>query len=139
MAKNTGPYFEFVLNKDGARVEYTFLPGNVSKKVFEGTRDALTQAFRSQYGVSTSDYLRETELDNGTKTISIYQTKVIVALKAILGGNAFRDFKIKFTGVNKNGDPETVVLNNTVEANQATKLIPYFNKNNNDLTTRRAK
>ena len=32
-----------------------------------------------------------------------------------------------------------MVINNSVEAQNATKLIPYFNKNNNDLTTRRAK
>lgn len=139
MAKNTGPYFEFVINKDGAKIEFTFLPGNVSKKVFEGTRDALVSAFNSQYGVNTGDYISDKTLDDGTKSIAIYQTKVLTALKAILGGSAFKDFKIKITGLDKEGNPQTLIVNNPVEANQATEVIPYFNKNNNDLTTRRAK
>ena len=138
MAKNTGPCFEFVYNKEGARVEYVFLPGNVSKQIFEGTKSVIADAYKKRFGES-SDYIREVELENGKKTIAIFQTKVLSVVKAILEIPAFRDFKIKFTGVNKNGEEESMVINNSVEAQNATKLIPYFNKNNNDLTTRRAK
>jgi len=139
MTKTTGPYFEFVAVKDGAKIEFTFLPGNVSRKIFEGTRDALHSAFKNSYGVSVTDYVRETSLEDGTKTIAVYQTKVLTAIRAILEGAPFRDFKVKVTGVNKEGQTESMLVNNPVDANRAKALIPYFNKNNNDLTTRRAK
>ena len=139
MTKTTGPYFEFVAVKDGAKIDFTFLPGNVSKKIFEGTKDALYSAFKNSYAISVSDYVREITLEDGTKTISVYQTKVLTAIKAILEGAPFRDFKVKVTGFNKDGEVDSIIVNNTVDANRAKALIPYFNKNNNDLTTKRAK
>ena len=138
MAKNMGPYFEFVYNKEGARIEYIFLPGNVSKQIFENTKTVIYTTYTKMFG-ENSDYIRHIESEDGKKTIAIYQTKVLGVVKAILEIPAFRDFKVKFSGVNKNGEIESMLINNTVEAQQATRLIPYFNKNNNTLTTRRSK
>ena len=139
MAKNTGPYFEFVYNKEGARIEYAFLPGNVSKQIFETTRDALYSAFKNSYGVSVNDYVRQTFLEDGTKTIAFYQTKVLTAMKIILEATLFRDFKVKLTGIDPEGKVESMLINTPLELKDAKRLIPYTNKNNNDLTTRRAK
>jgi hypothetical protein len=139
MSKNTGPYFEFMMNKDGARVEFVFLPGNVSKKVFEDTAVALTSAFDNQYGISSKDYIRQVNLEDGTPSIAIYQSKILPVLKVILGGRAFSDFKLKITGIDKDGNEKTKIINNPVEAKEAAEVIPYFNKRNNDMTTRRSK
>ena len=139
MAKNSGPCFEFVINKDGARIEFDFLPGNVSRQVFDDTKNALLAAFENQYGISSSDYVRKVTLEDGTPSIAIYHSKIIAVLKTILGGKAFSDFKLKVTGVDKDGNEKVKIINNPVEANEAKEVVPYYNKNNNDLTTRRTK
>lgn len=139
MAKNSGPCFEFVMNKDGAKIDFIFLPGNVSRQIFDDTKNALIGAFENQYGVSSKDYIKRVELKDGTPSIAIYHSKVVAVLKTILGGRAFTDFKIKITGIDKNGNEMTKVVNNPVDANLAKEVIPYYNKNNNDMTTKRSK
>jgi hypothetical protein len=139
MAKNSGPYFEFIMKQDGANIKFVFLPGNVAKKIFDDTKGALVQAFKRSFDISVNDYLREVVLEDGTETIEIDQSRIPGVLRAILEGSAFRDFKIKITGMDKDGNEKTKLINNSVEVNQATEVIPYYNKNNNDLTTKRRK
>jgi hypothetical protein len=99
----------------------------------------LIGAFENQYGVSSSDYIRKITLEDGTPSIAVYHSKVIAVLKAILSGRAFSDFKLKITGVDKDGNEKTKTISTPVEANEAKEVVPYYNKNNNDLATRRNK
>lgn len=140
MSRNTGPCFEFIINKDGARIEFAFLPGNVANHIYEDTQIALKVAFKSQYGISASDFVRDITLEDGTNAIAIYQTKVLSVLKLILESDAFKNYKIKITGVDKEGNEMTKILTTPVEGiKEAAEVIPYFNKKNNDLTTARRK
>ena len=140
MSRNTGPCFEFVMHKDGARIEFAFLPGNVAKHIYEDTQIALKGAFKGQYGISASDFIRDITLEDGSNVIAIYQTKILSVLKLILESDAFKNYKIKITGVDKEGHEMIKLLNTPVEAiKEAAEVVPYFNKKNNDLTTTRRK
>lgn len=140
MAKNIGPCFEFVINRDNAKIEFAFLPGNISKSIFEEIKNEIVGAFKARYGVSSSDYVRNITLEDGTPSIAIYQSKVIPVLVIILEIKLFTNFKIKFTGVDKDGVEKTKIFNTSTEAKEgASELIPYFNKRNNELTTHRRK
>jgi hypothetical protein len=139
MAKSKGPYFEFVLQKNGASYEFLFLPGNSGNDLFNETVEALISAFDMRYKNSAGDYLRKVELDDNTPSVAVYQTKAVSVFQLILGTRAFRDFKIKVRGLNKDGELKEKIIENPVQAQEAKELIPYFNKNNNDLTTKRRK
>lgn len=136
MAISKGPCFEFVINKNGAVNEFTFLPGNVSKQVFSLVKDKLLWIFKNQYGISSSDYIREVPLADGTPSVAIDEKKLVGVLKILLNDGKF---KVKVTGTDRNGELKTKHLNYPLEANDSKELIPYYNKNNNDLTTRRSK
>ena len=139
MTKNRGPYFEFMVDKDGAKVEFIFLPGNVAPNIFETTKNTLHGAFKKHYLMNASDYVREVNLDDGLNTVAFYQTKILTVILMILESAAFRDFKVKLTGLNNQGERETLWLDTPEEVKEYAKgVIPYFNKNDgNDLTTRR--
>lgn len=139
MAKSKGPYFEFNLQRNGGSIEFVFSPGNSSKQVFTETKNALLGLFKDQYGVSSKDFIREVTLEDGTPSVAIYQTKVLPVFRVILSTRAFSDFKIRVTGLDRNGEVKEKILTNTVQAQDAKEIIPYFNKNNNDLTTKRRK
>jgi hypothetical protein len=139
MAKSKGPYFEFFLQRNGGSIEFLFAPGNSSRQVFNETKDALISIFHDQYGVSSKDFIREVELPDGTPSVAIYQSKVLPVFRVILGTRAFSDFKIRVKGLDRNGVEKEKILVNPVQAQEAKEIIPYFNKNNNDLTTKRRK
>ena len=139
MAKSKGPYFEFFLQRDGAKIEFLFSPGNSSKQVFNETKNALIALFDEQYGVNGKDFVREVTLEDGTPSIAIYQSKVLPVFRVILGTRAFSDFKIRVKGLDRNGEEKEKILVNPVQAQEAKEIIPYFNKNNNDMTTKRRK
>ena len=147
MAKSKGPYFEFYLQRHDDSIEFVFAPGNSSKQVFNETKDALIGLFKQEYGESSitkedspmKGLVRRITLEDGTPSIAIYQTKVVSVFRAILGTRAFSDFKIKVTGLDRDGVVKEKILTNPVQAQEAREIIPYFNKNNNDLTTKRRK
>lgn len=140
MAKNIGPCFDFVISKEGARVDFILLPGNVAKKIFEDTRDTYIDIFQKMYGQNTSnqdksDYIKKISLEDGTETIAIRQDKVLGVVCAILGSK----FKVRFTGVTNTGEQETIILNSPLETKLAAKYVPYYNKSNNDITSRKGR
>ena len=137
MSKMIGPCFDFVINKDGAKIEFVFLPGNASRQKFAEAQTIILGAFKNQYGISATDYLRKVQAEDGSNTIAIYQTKVLPTLQLILGSRLFGNFKIKVTGVDKDGNEKVKIVSNPVEAKEAAEVIPYFNKRNNDMTTKR--
>lgn len=154
MAKSKGPYFEFYLQNYEGSYEFVFAPGNSSKHVFEETRKAIIGIFRKEFGEHSvieekNDYeknnstqrgfLRKITLEDGTPSVAIYQLKALQVFQLILGARAFRDFKIKVTGIDKDGTVKEKILINSVQALEAKEVIPYYNKNNNDITTRRRK
>jgi len=139
MAKSKGPYFEFYIQRNGGGFEFVFAPGNSSKQIFNETKKALIRLFNNQYGVSSKDLVREVNLEDGTPSIAIYQSKALQVFLTILDSKAFSDFKIRFKGIDNNGQPVEETLINPEQAQVAKKGIPYWNKNNNDLTTKRRK
>ena len=139
MSKAIGPCFEFNLKKEGADIDFVFLPGNISKKVYYDTCGALYAALQSFYTISTSDYVKKVVTEDGINALSIRQTKVLSVIRNILETPAYRGFKVKITGLDKDGNEKTVMINTPTEYQNAAQVIPYFNKNNNDLTTRRRK
>ena len=136
MAISKGPCFEFVINKNGALNEFVFLPGNVSKQVFSVVKDKLLWIFKNQYGISSKNYISEVSLEDGTPSVAINEKKLVGVLKILLNDGKF---KVKVTGTDRDGELKTKQLNYPLEADDSKELIPYYNKNNNDLTTRRSK
>lgn len=139
MSKIIGPYFEFVLKKEGAKIDFVFLPGNIAKKVYIETCQNLYNAIERAYTVSTGDYVRKIVTEDGLPALSIKHTKVEAVISSILEHPAYKGFKIKVTGLDKTGSEKTVVINTPIEAQNALEVMPYFNKNNNDMTSRRRK
>ena len=136
MSRNTGPCFEFVIRKEGAKVEFVFLPGNVANNIFVATKDSLEDVFNKVYD---KGFISKVKLNDGTETIAIDQIKVLGAVKATLDTPALRNFKIKFSGIDKDGNEQEEILNTSADIKKAAALVPYYNKNNNDMTTRRRK
>lgn len=139
MSKSIGPCFEFVAKKEGADIDFVFLPGNIAKKVYTDTCNALYAALESFYSVSVGNYVKKVEREDGLTALAIRQTKVLSVIRNILETPAYRGFKVKITGFDKEGQEKTVMINTPTEYQHAAEVIPYFNKNNNDLTTRRRK
>ena len=136
MSRNTGPYFEFVIKKDGAKTEFVFLPGNVANDIFSTTERSLEDVFEKVYN---SDFISKVKLSDGTKTIAIDQIKVLGVVQSILERPVFRNFKIKFRGYDKDGNEQEEILVTPADVRKAAALVPYYNKNNNNLTTKRRK
>ena len=134
----TNPYFELVMKKEGADIKFVFLPGNVDEKIFQNTCNYLYQHFHAAYGISTSAYIEKVN-ENGISTLAIKDKKVIPFINGILTSPAYSGFKIKVTGVDKSGNVKTVIVNKPTESTNAAAAVPYINKNNNDMTTRRRK
>ena len=151
MAKSKGPYFEFYLQNVDGSYEFVFAPGNVSKHIFDETRKSLINIFEKNFGEKSvikeqsekdsneKGLLRMIKLEDGTPSVAIYQLKALQVFQLILNARAFRDFKIKVTGLDKNGEVKEKILVNSVQALEAKEIIPYLNKNNNDMTASRRK
>ena len=146
MAKNSGPCFEFEMERNGTDISFVFYPGNVSEHEFNETVETLVTAFRDTFG-ENNGYIKRVKrtivkADNEEKeinTISIYQARIISVARAIIGNSPYSKYKIHFIGENKNGKGEEMLITNYTEALEAKRLVPMYNKNNNDLTTLRRK
>ena len=138
MAKNIGPCLEFNIHKDGAKIYFDFLPGTTSKTIFFEVKDALVEVFRNVYGPN-NDFIKPIQLEDGTKSISIFHTKLQGVLKAILETRKYNNLslKIKINVEDKNGHEVSKIITYPLEVIQAADVIPYVNKANNDMTTRR--
>ena len=139
MSKMTGPCFELKLEKNGADIRFIFLPGNLSRQVYENTRDALYSAFQSRYTINADNYARKIITEDGMQILSIEHKKAISATKIILDSHIYRGFKFKVTGLDREGNEKTIFINTPIECENMREVDPYYNKNNNDLTTRRRK
>ena len=80
MAKNSGPCYEFEMERNGADISYVFYPGNVSEHEFFQTVRTLTTLFKDTFG-EHNDYLRPVKKTiltaNGEDIQSTYKLKVI--------------------------------------------------------------
>ena len=138
MAKNSGPCLEFVMNKDGANIYFDLLPGTTSKTIFNEVRDGLSEVFKEIYG-DNNRYVKKITLEDGTESISFFHTKVQGVLRAILETRRYNNLslKINLIGEDKNGNMVSRLISYPLEVAQAGDAIPYTNKANNDMTTRR--
>ena len=139
MSKAIGPCFVFKLKKEGADIDFVFLPGNISRKVYEDTCDALYDAVKSRYTISTNNYIKRIVTEDGINALAIKQTKTLSIIRIVMDSFANRGFKVKVIGLDRDNNEKVVLVNTPTEYQNAAEAIPYFNKNNNDLTTRRRK
>ena len=141
------PSLKFVLIKtEDKGIQSILLPGdNCKKSDFNFAKNYLMGAFKLVYHNSYDQYIRTVKLGENKvseenkevlETISINQDKLIAAMKVLLEHKTFtNNYKIEVEGKNKDGNDESVVIKNSVEALNARKVIPYYNKHNNDLTS----
>ena len=134
MTKSIGPYFRFVMRKEGPRIDFVFLPGNIAKETFINTRDDIISAFNLTYN---GQYLEEVDIEGKLKTVAIDQSKVPGTLKWLLETDKFKFYKIEVVGLNKEGNKAAVTISTSEEIKRhALAVIPFYNKNNNDLTSK---
>lgn len=138
MAKNSGPCLEFVMNRENAKIYFDLLPGTTSKNIFCEVRNALDDVFTEIYG-KNNDYIKRITLEDGTPSLSFYYTKLQGVLKAILETRRYSNLslKINVVGEDKNGNKFSKLISHPLEVSLAAEGIPYTNKANNDMTTRR--
>lgn len=124
MAKNVGPCFEFCMDKRGAKVNFIFLQGNVSKRIYDELKDTLLTSFQKIFGKDSENYISKFELSDGTSALAIDQTRILQVLSWIVGRNASSVFKAKITGLTKETHEETILINNYLDVKKASKVIP---------------
>ena len=145
MSKNLGPYFEFELEHNGSDISFVLYPGNVSEHLFHELLDLLTNIFRNTFGENNTyikKVTRAKEINGENKdieTLAISQQKVPNVVNLIMGRSPSSHFKIHLIGENKDGEREDILITNSTEALDSRRLIPMYNKNNNNITTTRRK
>ena len=134
MTKSIGPYFRFVMRKQGPKIDFIFLPGNIAKEKFINTRDDIIGAFKLAYN---GEYVEPIDIDGKLQTVAINQVKLPGTLKWILETDKFKFYKVEIVGANKEGEKVSVTISTSEEIRkQALAVIPFYNKNNNDLTSK---
>ena len=136
MSEIRGPYFEVKITRDGAQYAYLFLPGNVAPKIYEYTKQSLFELEKETYG---GNYIKKINVPSIGETPLIIDKKVLAVIKTILTTPAFKGFKVKLLGRDKDGNATTTILSTVEDCELAKGGIPYFCKRNNPLTSGRRK
>ena len=138
MLENSNPCVEFVISKEGANYVFHFLPGNVTDlQPFNALVSSIYKAYSNHYFVSVGEYMHPITTENGLRTISVNQTQVPNLVRIVLEISTYKNLSVKVKGLDESLRPADVVINIPTDAKKSTAVIPYYNKRNNNMTTRR--
>ena len=129
--------FEFALKQEGASIYFEFLSlNNMRDDNYKLMCDKIYSFCQRVYAQSTSEIIKKGD----PMGLSIRQDKVPQVIQAIMTLFPHQAVTATVAGRNSHLEDETVIVNSVIDAiTKVRSVVPYYNKNNNDLTTRRYK